>query len=75
MDYVVHVAFIIHVARYNTQLRITLHMHGDITYHECECMVENQHCVWCLIGWAWYLWMKSNRVSRLNEMIKKTCVR
>ena len=46
----------------------TFHIHGSIAYHGCECMVENQHYVWCLIGWARY------RVARLNEMVKKTCV-
>ena len=35
----VHVAFIMHVAGYNMQRRIALHMHGDIALNEYECMV------------------------------------
>ena len=46
---IVHVAFIMHVVRYYMQWRIALHMHGNITLNGCECMVENQNCVWCLI--------------------------
>ena len=40
VDYVVHVAFIIHVASYSMQWRIALYMHGDIALNGCECMVE-----------------------------------
>ena len=25
-------------------------MHGDITYHGCECMVAIKHLTWCLVG-------------------------
>ena len=39
VDCVVHVAFIIHVARYNMQWRIALHMHRDIALNGYECMV------------------------------------
>ena len=37
---VVRVAFIVHVAQYNIQWRIALHMHGDIALNGCECKVE-----------------------------------
>ena len=41
VDYVVHVAFIIHVACYNMQWSIALHMNRDITLNGCECIVES----------------------------------
>ena len=40
MDCVVHIAFITHVARYNIQWRIVLHIHEDMALNGCECMVE-----------------------------------
>ena len=36
---VIYVSFIIHLALYNMQWNIALHMHGDITLNGCECMV------------------------------------
>ena len=31
----------------------------------------NQHCVWCLIGWARYRLTTSNRVARLHETVRE----
>ena len=32
------------------QWHIALHMNGNIAFHRCECMVEIQHLIWCLMG-------------------------
>ena len=34
----------------------------------------NRHYVWCLIGWARLNGTMSNRVARLNKVVKKICV-
>ena len=52
---------------------ITLHMHGNIAFHGCECMVESKHLIWWLIR-AQYRWTKSNRVARLYDMEKLVSV-
>ena len=56
------------------QWHIALHMHRDITLNGCECMVGKStirlvfDCVGSVNGTT------SNRVARLNKMVKKTCV-
>ena len=36
---IVHVAFTVHVTRYDMQWHLALHMHGDIALNGRECMV------------------------------------
>ena len=56
------------------QWRIALHMHGDIALNECECMVE-ESTLHLVFDWvAQSSGTKSNRVARLNKVVKKTCV-
>ena len=74
MDCVVHVAFIMHVALYNMQWLIALHMHADITLNACECMVYELTLRLVLIGCARSNGTTSNRVAWLNKVVKKTCV-
>ena len=51
MDCVVHVAFIMHVTRYNMQWHMALHMHGDIALIVCECMV-NESTLCFVFDWV-----------------------
>ena len=57
------------------QWLIALHMHGEIILNGVSAwLIKNQQCVWCLIGLVWQSGMKSNRVARLNNVVKKTYV-
>ena len=47
---------------------ITLHMHRDIAFHGCECMVEIKRPQLVVDKWARYCWTKLNRVTRSHDM-------
>ena len=49
-------------------------MHGDIALNGCECMVEKS-TLHLVFNWVDQLsGTKSNRVSQLNNVVKKNCV-
>ena len=49
-------------------------MHGDITLNKCECMVSKS-TLDLVFDWVGSVnGRMSNRVARLNKMVKKICV-
>ena len=72
---IVHVAFTVHVTRYDMQWHLALNMHGDIALNGLSLWLVNQHCIFCLIGWAQLNGTTSNRVAQFMEMLKKICAR
>ena len=49
-------------------------MHGDIALNGCECMVGKSTLCW-VFDWVDLVnGTTSNRVARLNKMVKKICV-
>ena len=56
------------------QWHLALHMHGDIALNGCECMVGKSTLCW-VFDWVDSVnGTTSNRVTRLNKMVKKICV-
>ena len=55
------------------QWHIALYMHGDIALNGCECMV-GKLTLRLVFDWVSSInWTTSNRVGRLNKMVKKIC--
>ena len=56
------------------QWPISLHMHGDMALNGCECIVGKS--TMCLVfDWVGLVnGTTSNRVTRLNKIVKKICV-
>ena len=56
------------------QSHIALHMHGDIALNGCECMV-GKSTLRLVFNWVGSVnGTTSNKVARLNKMVKKICV-
>ena len=56
------------------QWHLALHMHRDIALNGCECMVGKSILCWVFDLVDSANGTKSNRVARLNKMVKKISV-
>ena len=65
MSGIVHIAFNIYVAWYRHEMTHRIAYAREHRMKWVSVHGYNQHCVWCLIGWARYGGTMSNRVAQL----------